>query len=114
MNADFKQLLEELAMMFQQLVVSKGKKCQLCQDEYILYFFVSRLSFLFPWVQCYTKHDALSIPENYQLYISGTTVLYNKCMLFSQWMPVLPREQKQVPRGGVVVYNPKPELPNGA
>lgn len=29
---------EDLTSMFQQLVVSKGKKCQLCQDEYILYF----------------------------------------------------------------------------
>jgi SNF2 family DNA or RNA helicase len=26
---------EDLTTMFQQLVVSKGKKCQLCQDEYI-------------------------------------------------------------------------------
>ena len=26
---------EELTSMFQQLVVSKDKKCQLCQDEYI-------------------------------------------------------------------------------
>jgi SNF2 family DNA or RNA helicase len=26
---------EELTTMFQQLVVSKGKKCQLCQDEYV-------------------------------------------------------------------------------
>jgi hypothetical protein len=48
--------------------------------------------------------NALStIPVNYQLYISGTTVLYNKCMLFSQWMPVLPQERKQVPRGGEVI-----------
>ncbi len=34
---------EELTTMFQQLVVAKGKKCQLCQDEYGL-----SLSFL-PW-----------------------------------------------------------------
>ena len=29
---------EELTTMFQQLVVSKDKKCQLCQDEYISLF----------------------------------------------------------------------------
>ena len=37
---------EELTTMFQQLVVSKGKKCQLCQDEYILPLLVSRVGHL--------------------------------------------------------------------
>jgi len=36
---------EDLTTMFQQLVVSKGKKCQLCQDEYILSFFFLALAF---------------------------------------------------------------------
>jgi len=30
---------EELNVMFQQLGVSKGKKCHLCQDEYVLWLF---------------------------------------------------------------------------
>src|SRR6266702_2429138 len=32
---------EELTTMFQELGGSKGKKCQLCQDEYISYFLVA-------------------------------------------------------------------------
>ena len=32
---------EELTTMFQELGVSKGKKCQLCQDEYISRFLVA-------------------------------------------------------------------------
>lgn len=35
---------EDLTTMFQQLGVSKGKKCQLCQDEYISFFFFFRFS----------------------------------------------------------------------
>jgi hypothetical protein len=40
---------EELTTMFQQLVVSKGKKSQLCQDEYIF-------SFLFLAFRIYQRH----------------------------------------------------------
>jgi len=32
---------EELTTMFQQLGVSKGKKCQVCQVEYVSRFLVS-------------------------------------------------------------------------
>ena len=32
---------DELTTMFQELGVSKGKKCQLCQDEYVSRFLVS-------------------------------------------------------------------------
>ena len=41
--------------------------------------------------------NALSLYQSmdYQLYISGTIVLYIKC-IFSQWMHVVPRERKQV------------------
>lgn len=44
---------EDLTTMFQQLVVSKGKKCQLCQDEYIL-------SFSYPAFGIYRRHRLTS------------------------------------------------------